>query len=329
MKEDKFFHRMKELYGDKIEVIAYENTKDATVIKCSCYKHGEFFERVHNLLAHKSGCPFCRVESSKSPYQNTEQLVYKLRRKYGDTYLYDKVRYGNRMITLICPQHGEFTVSANFALNKSCSCPSCKYNRSRQHTYVDKHRLRTNDGRANKIREENRKAYTKWVNMFTRCYNRNYKKKTPSYEGCSVCEEWTVFENFLKWFNDPNNGYREGYHLDKDLLVQGNKIYSPQTCCFIPQTINAMMTRGQRIRGKVKSIGVTYRDGKYIARCNFGHKEAKTVGVFDNEQDAFNAYKKAKEGYIKQVAEELFSKGEVTEKVYKALLKYDVKQYDE
>ena len=164
--------------------------------------------------------------------------------------------------------------------------------------------------------------------MFIRSYNQKYKEKTPTYKGCSVCEEWRSFDNFLKWFNDPSNGYREGYQLDKDLLVQGNKIYSPETCCFIPQSINAMMTRGQKIRGKIKSIGVTLRNGKYIARCNFGHKEAKLIGSFDNEQDAFNAYKEAKEGYIKRVAEELFAKGEITSKVYIALLRYKVKQYD-
>lgn len=329
MKEDKFFRRIKELYGDKIKVVEYENTKDSSLIRCSCYKHGQFTASVHNLIHHKIGCPLCRVESSTSPYKDTEQLIHKLKHKYGDTYLYDKVCCGDKMITLICPHHGEFTVSANKALNKGCVCPSCKYDTQRQHTFSLPDYRKVKIGGANIIRVDNPTAYTRWSNMFTRCYNDNYKRKTPSYEGCIVCDEWKVFKNFLEWFNDPNNGYRDGYHLDKDLLVQGNKIYSPQTCCFIPQTINAMMTRGQRIRGKVKSIGVTYKNGKYIARCNFGHKEAKIVGVFDNEQEAFDAYKQAKERYIRQIAEEYFSKGEITNKVYNALLKYDVKQYDE
>lgn len=180
----------------------------------------------------------------------------------------------------------------------------------------------------NKKRAANPIPYSKWNNMFIRCYNKKYKEKTPSYEGCSVCEEWRKFDNFLAWFQDPANGYREGYQLDKDLLVQGNKVYGPDTCCFIPQTVNAMMTRSNRLRGQVKSIGVTIKSGKYVARCNFGHKEAKQVGRFKNEQDAFEAYKAAKKGYIVQLANDLYTKGEITERVYKGLLNYEIKQYD-
>lgn len=329
MREDKFFQQMKELYGDSIKVLSYENTKDSSEIKCSCAIHGEFTSKVHNLVHHKTGCPLCRAESSRSPYKNTEQLVYKLRKIYGDIFRYDKVDFKDKRITLICPNHGEFIVIANHALKKEVICPMCRYETQRQHMSHKPIKRNKSGKTMNKKREENPIPYSKWNNMFIRCYNTKYKRKTPTYEGCEVCEEWRNFDNFLEWFNDPANGYREGYQLDKDLLVQGNKVYSPETCCFIPQTINAMMTRSQKIRGKVKSIGVTLRGGKYVARCNFGHKEAKVVGIFDNEQDAFNAYKKAKEGHIKQVAKELFSKGEITENVYKALLNYDVKQYDE
>lgn len=315
MKEEKFLQKIDEIYNGNVEVLSCENTKDASMVKCKCKIHGEFTAKVHNLIHHKNGCPLCSAENSRSPYRTTEQLVYKLRKKYGDNFIYDKVDCQDKEIILICPTHGDFVIKANYALTQNAICPICKYESQKQHITIPKDMV-------------SQDAYSKWNNMFIRCYNKKYQEKTPSYKGCEVCEEWRNFDNFYKWFKDPQNGYRKDYHLDKDLLVQGNKIYSPETCCFIPQTVNAMMTRGQRIRGKVKSIGVTFRRGKYIARCNFGHKEATTVGVFDNEQDAFIAYKKAKEGYIKNLADNLFSKGEITEKVYNALLKYDVKQYD-
>lgn len=328
MTEQKFFERVKELYGESISIVAYDDLKDASVVTCCCDKHGEFQRTVHNLVHHKIGCPLCRMDNSKSPYRTTEQLAHKLKLKYGDKFAYDKVVRGGKTIILTCPIHGDFEVSIPHALQNEALCPMCKYEARRQHNHTCA-RPSKKRKTVNRKREENPIPYAKWNNMFIRCYNKKYKDKTPSYEGCSVCEEWRSFDNFLAWFQDPANGYREGYHLDKDLLVQGNKVYGPDTCCFIPQTVNAMMTRSTRLRGHVKSIGVTIKSGKYVARCNFGHKEAKHLGCFDNEQDAFAAYKEAKKGYIVQLANDLYAKGEITEKVYNALLNYKIKQYDE
>ena len=239
--------------------------------------------------------------------------MYKLKLKYGDKFTYDKVTMGGKKITLTCPTHGDFEIDVQHALNREALCPICKYEARRQH---------------NGVKKRNPVAYTKWNNMIVRCFNDKYHAKQPTYESCTVCEEWLDFNNFLEWFEDPRNGYRDGYQLDKDLFGGGSKHYSPQTCCFIPQTVNCLMTRGAKIRGKVKSIGVTFKAGWYVARCNFGHKEAKQVGRFKNEQDAFEAYKAAKKGYIVQLANDLYTKGEITERVYKGLLNYEIKQYD-
>jgi len=77
------------------------------------------------------------------------------------------------------------------------------------------------------------KEYSVWMGMMRRCYDREFqKKKQPSYIGCTVCEEWHNFQNFAEWYkkNYPNDG--EKYELDKDIKVDGNKIYSPDTCIF-------------------------------------------------------------------------------------------------
>lgn len=313
MTEELFFKKLKECYQDKISVISFADLKDNSIILCNCKKHGDFSATVHNLLHHKSGCPYCRLHNSKSPYRNTEQLIYKLRLKYGDKFGYDKVVFGSDRVILTCPKHGDFEVRTRYALGNDVVCPICRYSSVRQH---------------NGVKGRNPVAFTKWNNMIIRCFNNKYHDKQPTYETCTVCEEWLDFNNFVEWFEDPKNGYRDGYQLDKDLLGGGRKHYSPETCCFVPQTVNAMLTRGAKIRGKVKSIGVTLKGNKYIARCNFGHKEAKVVGIFDNEQEAFEAYRKAKKSYMEQLANSLYAAGEITERVYHGLLNYEIKQYD-
>lgn len=70
-----------------------------------------------------------------------------------------------------------------------------------------------------------------WYGMFTRCYNPNYHAVEPTYKDACVCEEWWTASNFKKWFDE---NYVEGYQLDKDILVKGNKVYGPNTCCFVP-----------------------------------------------------------------------------------------------
>lgn len=313
MTEKLFFEKMSKYHGDAIRVMSYIDLKDASEVICNCEHHGEFVSTVHNLIHHKIGCPYCRLHNSKSPYKTTEQLVYKLKLKYGDTFGYDNVYMGGRSITLTCPLHGDFEVNTQRALRNNVKCPVCSYNKRRQH---------------NSSRTRNPKAYTKWNNMLVRCFNAKYHEKQPTYASCTICDEWLDFNNFVEWFEDPKNGYRDGYQLDKDLLGGNSKHYSPETCCFVPQTVNAMLTRGAKIRGKVKSIGVTLKGNKYIARCNFGHKEAKAVGIFDNEQEAFEAYRKAKKSYMEQLANNLYANGEITDRVYNGLLNYEIKQYD-
>ena len=78
--------------------------------------------------------------------------------------------------------------------------------------------------------------YSVWRNILKRCYT-HYKCHQSSYEGCSIVPEWLIYSTFKKWF-DAN--YISDYQLDKDLLVKGNKVYSPETCCFVPQEINKL-----------------------------------------------------------------------------------------
>lgn len=155
-----------------------------------------------------------------------------------------------------------------------------------------------------------------------RCYSEEYLSRFPTYIGCSVCEEWRYFSKFKQWFDEH---YVDGWDLDKDILVKGNKVYSPQTCCFVPNEINTLLNKCKGNRGNTGVIGVTFRRGRYIARLNkFG--KCKQVGVFDDKNEAFIAYKLAKESYIKEVADKW--KDKLEPRVYEALCNYKVEVTD-
>lgn len=176
------------------------------------------------------------------------------------------------------------------------------------------------------INGENTKCYNCWSAMLKRCYDEKFKTKHPTYNDCVVIEEWHNFQNFADWY-EKNYYEVEGckMNLDKDILNKGNKIYSPINCIFVPEKINSLFTKSNNIRGNLP-IGVTYdkKYDKYLAQCQCGiqNKKHKFIGYYDNPIQAFINYKKFKENYIKQVADEY--KDKIPEKLYNALYDYKV-----
>ena len=184
--------------------------------------------------------------------------------------------------------------------------------------------------KARKNNNEMTIQYRYWFNMIQRCYSEKELNRNKTYENVTVCEEWHNFQNFAKWFDD--NYYEvdgERMNLDKDILIKGNKIYSPETCVFVPQRINVIFTKRQNGRGSLP-IGVRYMNKKFQARCNVKYKNEKSksvnLGTYDNVYEAFNEYKKFKEKYIKEVADEYKSK--IPKKLYDALYIYEVEITD-
>ena len=158
-------------------------------------------------------------------------------------------------------------------------------------------------------------AYRDWYNMLARCYGNN---RGITYQDCSVCDEWLYASNFIKWHNEH---YVDGWELDKDVIKKGNKMYSPDTCFFIPREINSMLTRRQNDRGKYP-LGVRENTGRQGYVGIIWTLQGKKRKVFYNVADAFMAYKQSKEMYIKHVADKY--KGQISEKAYKALYCYTI-----
>lgn len=170
------------------------------------------------------------------------------------------------------------------------------------------------------------RCYMSWYNILTRCYDPVTQSKEPTYKGCSICNEWKLLSNFKEWFDNPANGYQKGYALDKDILVKGNKIYSPDTCCFVPQPINSVLTNRQRFRGDYP-VGVILFKGRYRASLMYEGKRHH-LGLYPTPEAAYLAYKKAKEQYVMELAEKYYKEGKITERVYHALLAYRVEITD-
>ena len=171
------------------------------------------------------------------------------------------------------------------------------------------------------------KDYTLWCNMLKRCYSDGFKKKRPTYEGCEVSDNFKSYEYFYEWCNQQIGFGNEGWHLDKDLLVKGNKVYSEETCIFIPKDINLLLTKRTALRGEYL-IGVCWhkRDKVFVATVNKNRGKRENLGSFKTELEAFNAYKTAKETFVKEQANKW--KSQIDLRAYEALMNYTVEITD-
>jgi len=166
-------------------------------------------------------------------------------------------------------------------------------------------------------------CYNTWKNMLHRCYANSTSIRNKSYSECTVAEEWHNYQNFAKWYKENyDRGYMVDWVLDKDILIKGNKIYSPETCAFVPREINLTFVSCSKTKNDYL-MGVSFhkRDKKFTTKINIDGKQVH-LGYFNTEIEAFLAYKTAKEGHVKRLAEKW--KDLVFSNVYDALLKYEV-----
>ena len=145
------------------------------------------------------------------------------------------------------------------------------------------------------------KYYTAWKNMLERCYSKKFLESHPSYIGTSVCREWLYATEFKKWMEQQD---WHGKCLDKDIIVPGSKLYSPDTCAFVLNATNSFVTASDAIRGDYP-IGVSLykRTGKYLAHCGnpfTGKKEH--LGYFSTPEEAHEAWRKRKHELAQLVA---------------------------
>lgn len=164
-------------------------------------------------------------------------------------------------------------------------------------------------------------SYLKWHDMIHRCYNAKFHRRQPQYMGCTVCEEWLNYSNFKVWY-DQNKIKGMALDLDKDILFKGNKVYSPETCCFVPHAINTLFLNGKKNRSDLP-LGVHFDKDKckYRAEMSFMGEPIK-LGWFDTAEAAFARYKEYKEDFIQDLAEQY--KDILPYKVYEAMMNWKI-----
>ena len=167
------------------------------------------------------------------------------------------------------------------------------------------------------------KEYKLWTSMLVRCYSDKSKKRRPTYEGCEVSNNFKSYEYFYEWCNKQVGFGVEGFELDKDLLIKGNKVYSEDSCVFIPTEINSLLVKRENMRGEYL-IGVCWSKtaNAFVSRVSRNKGMQEHLGVFNTELEAFRAYKQAKETFIKEQANKW--KDNIDIRAYDALTNYTV-----
>lgn len=162
-------------------------------------------------------------------------------------------------------------------------------------------------------------AMNKWQNMLRRGYCLHYKKRFPTYQDVTVCEEWHNFQNFAEWYYRQPNHSGVGFELDKDLIQVGNKEYRPEFCSLVPKEINYIICSSGERKGDIPR-GVRRTNHGYYARARIDGKTKHSSIAFNTPEEAHLEYIKMKSDYVKKVAEKY--KNVIHPKVYENLISW-------
>ena len=164
------------------------------------------------------------------------------------------------------------------------------------------------------------KEYSRWIGMLCRCYSEKSRLSYPTYWDCTVSDEFKDFQLFSAWVNRQIGGRLKNWELDKDLLVQGNRVYSAEACLLLPRKINRALI--YRTKG-ISFPSVVRDDGKFEPTTFLEGCSRDLFGLYDSQHDLNVAYKAVYEGYLVHLAEEF--KHQIDPKAYAALYEYRLK----
>lgn len=184
-----------------------------------------------------------------------------------------------------------------------------------------------NDGKYPLKTKEDKRIYRTWYNVLIRCYDENYLAIKPTYSGCTVSENFKSYSYFYEWYS-RQKGFKnidekgKAWHLDKDILIKGNKLYGEATCVLVPSRVNILLTSCKGRRGLLP-VGVSFdvAANRFRSSC-WKNGKNKKIGRYTSKEEAFLAYKTFKEALIKQVAKAY--KDQLDPRAYEALMNYEV-----
>lgn len=185
-------------------------------------------------------------------------------------------------------------------------------------------------------RKNDHPVYNVWIHMHSRVYESKteYYSIVDSYKYCTICNEWYCFQNFASWYynyiSKLNPNYK--YSIDKDIFQFNikNKIYSPTTCCIVPEDMNNMLSG---IYPKIQTVsknvptGVVYNCGKFYPNLVIKQNHVTNLGHYDTPMEAFEVYKYHKLDYIHKCANLYYKDGAILKDVYDQLYSIDILPY--
>jgi hypothetical protein len=234
-----------------------------------------------------------------------EEVICRCLEKHGNKYDYSKVTFERLKDKVIigCPIHGFFEQKIESHI-EGYGCRKCGYISKHKVYGVGIADIKCNEYKCSKV----------WHSMLQRCYDSKYHNRYPTYKDCTVCDEWLLLSNFKKWFDE---NYIEGYVLDKDILFTGNKVYSPETCCFVPHEVNEMI---HSIKKRELPLGVHFHKNRYCACLNTKSKRIY-LGRYKTKEEASEIYLAYKKEYMLEIICNLYNEKKISERIYNAIIK--------
>lgn len=179
-----------------------------------------------------------------------------------------------------------------------------------------------NDGKYRvKIKGKNTKEYDLWSKMIYRCYYDKTHEVNKRYKDCTISENFKSYSYFYEWCQNQIGFNKKGFELDKDLCFKWNKIYSEDTCFFIPKELNICLSGCTKTKGDYPTGVSKRKSGRYVAHAMINGK-SKSISYHDSIEDAFYAYKKEKEAEIKRLAVKY--KDEIDERIFNSIYNYSI-----
>lgn len=170
--------------------------------------------------------------------------------------------------------------------------------------------------------------YDAWRGALRRSYDKKFHHKYPTYIGCSVDPRWHNYQEFCKWAD--NQVFFKGYKLDKDLLVRGNKIYGPDTCTYLPNELNCIIsmqyTARESVPNGVSKVWNPKAKKTWVANVSQKGDKSKPkshcIGYFTTPEEARLAYISAKKAYIEERA--TLYRDRISKAAYNALMAWEI-----
>lgn len=241
------------------------------------------------------------------------QFLGSLYKKHGMTVAYLEGYQGlYESCKFMCAKHGEFVaIPYNVVHNGVKTTNSCDECASENRSKVSRHKKLYNVGindwdRVVSISSSQKiPEYKLWKDLLKRVYSEVYHRKNPTYAGTSLDNRWLSLTAFIEDVSKlPNyeKGLNSGWALDKDIIVNGNKHYSLETCCFVPPEVNCNFKQLNKGNGLPIGVYLKKGNGKFACDCKSMEKTVY-LGVYDTAEEAFEVRKKFKQSVMKELAD--------------------------